>query len=95
MTQILLFLNLNKYYFKNYFLFFLFNIQINNFLKKEGDPASWTSTEQKLLEKALATYPSSDKERWDKIAAAVPGRTKKECIVRYKFLVEQLKASKK
>lgn len=54
----------------------------------------WTATEQKLLEKALATYPATMKDRWDKIAEAVLGKSKKDCIARYKFLVQQIKEKK-
>ncbi|CAB1346221.1 unnamed protein product, partial [Coregonus sp. 'balchen'] len=52
----------------------------------EANTASWTTEEQKLLEQALKTYPVSTPERWEKIAAAVPGRTKKDCMKRYKVL---------
>ncbi|KAJ8007262.1 hypothetical protein DPEC_G00115720 [Dallia pectoralis] len=60
----------------------------------EANAASWTTEEQKLLEQALKTYPVSTTERWEKIAAAVPGRTKKDCMKRYKELVEMVKAKK-
>ncbi|XP_061570061.1 dnaJ homolog subfamily C member 2 isoform X2 [Cololabis saira] len=60
----------------------------------EGNTAPWTTEEQKLLEQALKTYPVSTPERWEKIAAAVPGRTKKDCMKRYKELVEMVKAKK-
>lgn len=50
----------------------------------DGNAAPWTTEEQKLLEQALKTYPVSTPERWDKIAAAVPGRNKKDCMKRYK-----------
>ncbi|XP_049423333.1 dnaJ homolog subfamily C member 2 [Epinephelus fuscoguttatus] len=60
----------------------------------EGNAASWTTEEQKLLEQALKTYPVSTPERWEKIAAAVPGRSKKDCMKRYKELVEMVKAKK-
>lgn len=41
-----------------------------------------------LLENALRKYPSNTPERWDKIAEEVPGRTKKECMKRYKVRCE-------
>uniref|UniRef100_A0A9L0SQI5 DnaJ homolog subfamily C member 2 n=1 Tax=Equus caballus TaxID=9796 RepID=A0A9L0SQI5_HORSE len=48
------------------------------------DFTPWTTEEQKLLEQALKTYPVNTPERWEKIAEAVPGRTKKDCMKRYK-----------
>lgn len=64
-----------------------------------GDAASdaskvWTAQEQKLFEQALKTYPSSASDRWDRISDCVPGRTKKECIARYKELAALVKAKK-
>lgn len=44
----------------------------------------WTPAEQKLLEQALKTYPTTVQDRWDQIAACIPSRTKKECMRRYK-----------
>nr|AAP84341.1 zuotin related factor 2 [Rattus norvegicus] len=58
------------------------------------DSIPWTTEEQKLLEQALKTYPVNTPERWEKIAEAVPGRTKKDCMRRYKELVEMVKAKK-
>uniref|UniRef100_A0A8C5WJ00 DnaJ homolog subfamily C member 2 n=1 Tax=Leptobrachium leishanense TaxID=445787 RepID=A0A8C5WJ00_9ANUR len=58
------------------------------------DSLPWTTEEQKLLEQALKTYPVNTPERWEKIAAAVPGRSKKDCMKRYKELVEMVKAKK-
>ncbi|XP_003746779.1 dnaJ homolog subfamily C member 2 [Galendromus occidentalis] len=56
---------------------------------------AWTNEEQKLLEQALKTYPVAlGTERWDKIASVFPNRTKKECIKRYKEIVETVKAKK-
>ncbi|BES93189.1 dnaJ homolog subfamily C member [Nesidiocoris tenuis] len=60
----------------------------------QNSSEAWTSDEQKLLEQALKTYPASTEERWDKIAAVVKTRTKKDCMKRYKELVEMVKAKK-
>merc|ERR1719461_1735292 len=54
----------------------------------------WSPDEQKLLEQALKTFPSSTPERWDRIAEAVPNRSKKDCMKRYKELAEVIKAKK-
>ena len=52
--------------------------------------------QQQQLETALANFPSNmDKnERWKAIAATVDGKNKKDCIVRFKFLREQVKLRK-
>ncbi|KAF9580327.1 hypothetical protein BGW38_003068 [Lunasporangiospora selenospora] len=57
----------------------------------------WTAQEQKLLEAGMKAYPPSWKgegDRWDKVAESVPGRTKKECKLRVKFLQDQIKAQR-
>lgn len=56
----------------------------------------WTQDQQRLLEEGLKKYPASmDKaERWNKIAGDVPGKTRKDCISRYKQLREELQAKK-
>lgn len=59
---------------------------------KEERP--WTKTEQELLEQAIKTFPVSTSERWEKIADCIPNRTKKDCMKRYKELVELVKAKK-
>lgn len=60
--------------------------------KKEMQP--WTIAEQKLLEQALKTFPTTVPDRWDQIASCIPSRTKKECMKRCKELVELVKAKK-
>jgi len=54
----------------------------------------WTVEEQKLLEQGLKTYPATDTERWSHIAECIPGRTKKECMLRFKDLAAAVKAKK-
>ena len=57
----------------------------------------WTTEQQNALEKALVIYPQSlpEKERWEKITEAVPGKKKKECMTRAKYLEKELKLVKR
>ena len=59
-------------------------------------PAShqWTQDEQKLLERALAKYGRDVEDRWKRIADAVPGKSKEECMLRYKHIALQLRQRK-
>lgn len=56
----------------------------------------WSAEQQRALEVALTKIPSSlpPDERWAKIAEQVPGKTKGECVKRYKEIVAALKAKK-
>lgn len=66
------------------------------FLAEQGSNLGvWTSEEQKTLEQALKTYPASMPDRWDRIAECIPTRSKKDCMIRYKELVELIQAKKK
>jgi len=48
----------------------------------------WSAAQQKQLEGALRKFPSSleKNERWTKIANAVDGKSKRECVARFKEL---------
>lgn len=70
---------------------------VNGAIKMNGevkDDKAWTKTEQELLEQAIKTFPVNTPERWDKIAECIPNRSKKDCMKRYKELVELVKAKK-
>ena len=63
--------------------------------KQEKSEINWTGEEQKLLEEALKKYPSSlpTNERWTNISKHV-GKTKKQCVERYKYLADLIKKNK-
>lgn len=60
----------------------------------DDDSTVWSQNQQKQLEIALQQFPKTVAERWSCIAQAVPGKTKEECILRYKFLVECVRKKK-
>ncbi|CAH4032486.1 unnamed protein product [Pieris brassicae] len=68
--------------------------KVNGDVKPPKEEKSWTKTEQELLEQAIKTFPASTGDRWDKIADCIPNRSKKDCMKRYKELVELVKAKK-
>lgn len=58
------------------------------------DDLIWSQPQQRALENALLKYPKGTDLRWEKIAEDIPGKTKEECMVRYKVLVEIIKKKK-
>lgn len=62
--------------------------------REKADPVVWTQSQQKLLELALQQFPRGTAERWDRIAKVVPGKTKEECMIRYKMLAELVQKKK-
>jgi DnaJ family protein C protein 2 len=63
---------------------------------KEQNPVlDWTQDQQLQLEKAMKKYPGTlpAKERWEKIASEVEGKTMKDCVERFKWIKEKLKSN--
>lgn len=56
----------------------------------------WTEEQDSLLQEMLRKYPADmDKnERWKMIAKGVPGRTKKDCVARFKAIREAVRQGK-
>mmetsp|Transcript_20127 Transcript_20127/g.42580 ORF Transcript_20127/g.42580 Transcript_20127/m.42580 type:complete len:133 (-) Transcript_20127:77-475(-) len=56
----------------------------------------WTPEQDQQIQLGLSTYPSSmeKNERWSSIASMVKGKSKKECVARFKEIRNALKAKK-
>ncbi|XP_039134644.1 transcription factor SRM1 [Dioscorea cayenensis subsp. rotundata] len=50
----------------------------------------WSRDQEKAFENALATVPEDSSDRWEKIAAAVPGKSIEEIKCHYDLLVEDI-----
>jgi len=54
----------------------------------------WSQAQQKALESSIKQFPKGTTERWERIANKVPGKTKEQCIHRFKALAEMVKKKK-
>lgn len=55
-----------------------------------GNGSLWSMEQDKAFENALATYAEDSSDRWEMIAAAVPGKTLAEIKHHYELLVEDI-----
>lgn len=60
----------------------------------EGEDTVWSQEQQRSLEIALTQFPKGSAERWDRIAGKVEGKSKEQCMARFKQLAEQVKKKK-
>jgi hypothetical protein len=53
----------------------------------------WTQEQQVALENALLTHTCATPkfDRWTNVAAEVPGKTKQQCLARYKYLKQVIR----
>lgn len=58
--------------------------------------SDWSQGDQHLFECALKTIPKDTPgvDRWEQIAGCVPGKTRDECLARYRYIAQLLKAKK-
>lgn len=57
--------------------------------KGEEGGGDWGQAQQRALETALQKFPKgSCHDRWDKIARLVPGKSRDECMLRFKYLAD-------
>ena len=60
------------------------------------EEGGWSEEQDSLLQEMLRKYPAEmeKNEQWKQIAKGVPGRTKKECVQRFKAIREALRQGK-
>ena len=62
---------------------------------KNPSDDDWTKEQQTALEKALRVFTKEyEGDRWMEISKCVVGKSKKECMLRYKAIAEKLRAMK-
>eukprot|EP00898_Chlorokybus_atmophyticus_P003627 jgi/Chlat1/4265/Chrsp29S04369 len=56
--------------------------------------SDWSEAQELALVKAIKAFPKETPQRWDRIAQAVPGKTKAQCFKRFSDLREGFRAKK-
>ncbi|KAL3695751.1 hypothetical protein R1sor_009827 [Riccia sorocarpa] len=71
-------------------------LEEDNNVSSESDAlkGQWTEGEDKALVKALKTFPKDTPMRWDKVALAVPSKSKAQCFRRFAELRKSFRSSK-
>ncbi|KAG8044795.1 hypothetical protein GUJ93_ZPchr0147g2923 [Zizania palustris] len=60
----------------------------------DGVDSSWSAGDDRALLNALKEFPKDTTMRWEKVAAAVPGKTKASCMKRVTELKRDFRSSK-
>lgn len=61
-------------------------------MEEENSSSLWNWEQEKAFENALVTHPEDCSDRWEKIAADVPGKTLEDIKQHYDLLVEDINA---
>lgn len=61
-----------------------------DYLAMIGSSSAWSRTQDKLFERALVLFPEDTPDRWERIAAEVPGKDPTEVRDHYEVLVHDV-----
>ncbi|CAA0814770.1 Unknown protein [Striga hermonthica] len=59
-----------------------------------SDTDAWSDVQEKSLIQALKTFPKETNQRWERVAAAVPGKTVNQCKKKFTLLKESFRNKK-
>lgn len=59
-----------------------------------GPKSDWTAVQQQALVRAVKTFGKDVQDRWERIAEAVPGKSRAQCMKKFTELRESVKAKK-
>ncbi|XP_011020504.1 PREDICTED: dnaJ homolog subfamily C member 2-like [Populus euphratica] len=65
-----------------------------NGLSSSADQDVWSAVQERALVQALKTFPKETSQRWERVAAAVPGKTINQCKKKFALLKESFRNKK-
>ncbi|XP_058210436.1 uncharacterized protein LOC131322892 [Rhododendron vialii] len=65
-----------------------------NVVSSSSDQDVWSAVQERALVQALKTFPKEASQRWERVAAAVPGKTVNQCKKKFTSLKESFRSKK-
>lgn len=69
-------------------------VSAENGVSSTGDQDVWSAVQERALVQALKTFPKETNQRWERVAAAVPGKTVVQCKKKFALLKESFRNKK-
>ncbi|PSS18951.1 DnaJ subfamily C member like [Actinidia chinensis var. chinensis] len=66
----------------------------NDGISSSSDQDVWSAVQERALVQALKTFPKETSQRWERVAAAVPGKTVNQCKKKFALLKENFRNKK-
>lgn len=66
----------------------------DNGTSSSSDQDVWSAVQERALVQALKTFPKETSQRWERVAAAVPGKTVNQCKKKFALLKENFRNKK-
>ncbi|XP_030534389.1 dnaJ homolog subfamily C member 2 [Rhodamnia argentea] len=71
----------------------------DDFVSENGNASGseqdvWSAVQERALVQALKTFPKETNQRWERVAAAVPGKTVNQCKKKFALLKENFRSKK-
>ena len=70
------------------------DVVASNGVVSSSDQDSWSAVQERALVQALKTFPKETNQRWERVAAAVPGKTVNQCKKKFTLLKESFRNKK-
>ncbi|KAB5564978.1 hypothetical protein DKX38_005032 [Salix brachista] len=70
------------------------DVVTTNGVSSSADQDVWSAVQERALVQALKTFPKETSQRWERVAAAVPGKTVNHCKKKFALLKESFRNKK-
>nr|BAH15356.1 gonidia forming protein GlsA [Alstroemeria aurea] len=67
---------------------------ISNGVPSVPEQDAWSATQERALVQALKTFPKETNQRWERVAAAIPGKTVNQCKKKFTMMKENFRSKK-